>query len=201
MGIRQTLLGIGTAAALAIGVSSSAHAVEYLTNGGFETGTLSGWTLTGNGGFTGVTTSPVNSGTFSYSAGPIGSTNTLSQTFATIVGALYTVSGYWNNLDGLGTSSLSVSASNGSFSLGPPNVPQSNGFVRFSFFFVGTGLDTLAVTNRNDPSFNYFDDLSVQGPAIAAVPEPATWAMMFLGFAGVGAMAYRRKSKPAVRLA
>jgi hypothetical protein len=28
------------------------------------------------------------------------------------------------------------------------------------------------------------------------VPEPTTWAMMILGFAGVGFMAYRRKSKP-----
>jgi len=30
------------------------------------------------------------------------------------------------------------------------------------------------------------------------VPEPSTWAMMLLGFAGVGFMAYRRKSKPAL---
>jgi len=29
-----------------------------------------------------------------------------------------------------------------------------------------------------------------------AVPEPSTWAMMLLGFAGIGFMAYRRKSKP-----
>ena len=27
------------------------------------------------------------------------------------------------------------------------------------------------------------------------VPEPSTWAMMILGFAGVGFMAYRRRSK------
>ena len=33
----------------------------------------------------------------------------------------------------------------------------------------------------------------------AGVPEPSTWAMMVLGFAGVGFMAYRRKSKPAFR--
>jgi hypothetical protein len=32
-----------------------------------------------------------------------------------------------------------------------------------------------------------------------AVPEASTWAMMILGFAGVGFMAYRRKSKPAFR--
>jgi hypothetical protein len=30
----------------------------------------------------------------------------------------------------------------------------------------------------------------------SAVPEPTTWAMMILGFAGIGFMAYRRKSKP-----
>jgi PEP-CTERM motif len=31
-----------------------------------------------------------------------------------------------------------------------------------------------------------------------SVPEPSTWAMLILGFAGVGFMAYRRKSKPAI---
>ncbi len=36
---------------------------------------------------------------------------------------------------------------------------------------------------------------------VAAVPEPSTWAMMLLGFAGVGFMAYRRKSKPALMAA
>jgi hypothetical protein len=34
-----------------------------------------------------------------------------------------------------------------------------------------------------------------------AVPEPSTWAMMILGFAGIGFMAYRRKSKPALMAA
>jgi hypothetical protein len=36
---------------------------------------------------------------------------------------------------------------------------------------------------------------------VSAVPEPSTWAMMLLGFAGVGFMAYRRKSKPALMAA
>jgi hypothetical protein len=35
----------------------------------------------------------------------------------------------------------------------------------------------------------------------SAVPEPSTWAMMILGFAGLGFMAYRRKSKPALMAA
>jgi hypothetical protein len=36
--------------------------------------------------------------------------------------------------------------------------------------------------------------------AVSAVPEPSTWAMMILGFFGVGFMAYRRKAGPALRL-
>jgi hypothetical protein len=35
----------------------------------------------------------------------------------------------------------------------------------------------------------------------AAVPESSTWAMMILGFAGVGFMAYRRKSRSALMVA
>jgi hypothetical protein len=37
--------------------------------------------------------------------------------------------------------------------------------------------------------------------AINSVPEPSTWAMMILGFAGIGFMAYRRNSKSALMAA
>ena len=37
-------------------------------------------------------------------------------------------------------------------------------------------------------------EVSIQ---VNAVPEPSTWAMLILGFAGIGFMAYRRKSRPA----
>jgi probable HAF family extracellular repeat protein len=33
---------------------------------------------------------------------------------------------------------------------------------------------------------------------VGGVPEPSTWAMMILGFAGIGFMVYRRKSKPSL---
>jgi|SRR5688572_12284010 len=43
-----------------------------------------------------------------------------------------------------------------------------------------------------DPAANLvIDNVSLT----AAVPEPSTWAMMFIGFAGVGFMAYRRSRK------
>ena len=37
--------------------------------------------------------------------------------------------------------------------------------------------------------------------AVGAVPEPSTWAMMILGFVGIGFMAYRRRSKTALMAA
>jgi hypothetical protein len=50
----------------------------------------------------------------------------------------------------------------------------------------------------SNPDNGLYADLSTQ---ISAVPEPATWAMMILGFMGIGFMAYRRKSPSAFRLA
>jgi hypothetical protein len=50
----------------------------------------------------------------------------------------------------------------------------------------------------SNPDNGLYADLSTQ---ISAVPEPATWAMMILGFFGIGFMAYRRKSRSAFRLA
>lgn len=38
------------------------------------------------------------------------------------------------------------------------------------------------------------DRIGGVGPLTAAVPEPSTWAMMILGFVGVGFMAYRKRS-------
>jgi len=39
-------------------------------------------------------------------------------------------------------------------------------------------------------------DYSTNAGSSGSVPEPSTWAMMILGFIGIGALAYRRKSRP-----
>jgi len=45
-------------------------------------------------------------------------------------------------------------------------------------------------------------DFTVNGlDPVSAVPEPSTWAMLIVGFAAVGFMARRRKSKPALMTA
>ncbi len=43
--------------------------------------------------------------------------------------------------------------------------------------------------------------IKVGAPMVAAVPEPSTWAMMILGFVGVGFLAYRRKRSGAALMA
>jgi hypothetical protein len=57
------------------------------------------------------------------------------------------------------------------------------------------GTDIVGGPNPQ-PTFNMA--FSVSGETVADVPEPSTWAMMILGFAGIGFMAYRQKSKPAL---
>ncbi len=60
------------------------------------------------------------------------------------------------------------------------------------------GITSWTVTNLGTNIL--IDDITLN-TINTAVPEPSTWAMMLLGFAGVGFMAYRRKSKPALMAA
>jgi chitodextrinase len=73
---RSTVL-IGLAAAIvaasAIALASPAAAAELATNGGFETGTLSGWSCTGGTGS--VVTSPVRTGSFALAGAATASDN------------------------------------------------------------------------------------------------------------------------------
>jgi PEP-CTERM motif-containing protein len=68
---------------------------------------------------------------------------------------------------------------------------------------LGAGTHEFAFHfSRGETGFGrapYFgiDGVNLVQQQVSPVPEPSTWAMMLLGFAGVGFMAYRRKSKPA----
>jgi hypothetical protein len=66
------------------------------------------------------------------------------------------------------------------FTLGPSTI-----------FFNGTTFEIS--WSGTDPVFGTIGGFAF---LTAAVPEPSTWAMMLLGFAGLGFMAYRRKAKP-----
>lgn len=53
------------------------------------------------------------------------------------------------------------------------------------------GFEDLSLYQTGWTDNNYTDEQFVF--TVAAVPEPSTWAMIVLGFAGVGFIAYRRK--------
>jgi hypothetical protein len=72
--------------------------------------------------------------------------------------------------------------------------------------FISDNIELADFNNFMSNGFNYTDGESLrvlipEGESqvmitqVAAVPEPSTWAMILLGFAGVGFMAYRRKSQ------
>jgi hypothetical protein len=91
-----------------------------------------------------------------------------------------------------------------------PNPITTNQFtVELSAFSGPLNLDVIEVSFGNDPDLNagsivlslgqFAPGLGFAAPSFAinaAVPEPSTWAMMILGFTGIGFMAYRRKAKP-----
>jgi len=57
-------------------------------------------------------------------------------------------------------------------------------------------------TNSRFSAYSYdWNQGLVTGFNVAAVPEPSTWAMLILGFAGVGVLAYRRRSPTALTMA
>ena len=63
-------------------------------------------------------------------------------------------------------------------------------------FIPGYADGTSPLDNRTTPT-GYFGGLEVDGVVgFAPVREPSTWAMMLLGFAGLGFAAFRRIGKP-----
>ena len=88
------------------------------------------------------------------------------------------------------------------------NPNQNNGFDNFNPYINHTGTFTLACTGCTSASNIFGVSISfgtegfvVDATPTTAVPEPSTWAMMILGFAAVGFLAYRRREQNRFRLA
>ncbi len=187
-------LGYGIAVA-AVACASPAMAATIVTNGGFETGDLTGWTQFGNTGFTGVETGAASEGTRSAFFGPIGSTGGIFQTLMTTVGSLYS---YSFTLANLGGTPSSFNASIGGTSVLSLTNPGAFAYTVYSGTFTATSAATaLRFTFQQDPSFFRLDAISVSMIS-GAVPEPAAWAMMIGGFGLVGASLRRRRTKVTV---
>lgn len=67
---------------------------------------------------------------------------------------------------------------------------------------LGTVTDTGSVLSINWAGVSFAEGQTAVITFANGVPEPSTWAMMILGFVGIGFMAYRRKQNgPALRIA
>ena len=122
----------------------------------------------------------------------------ISQSFDDVAGRTYTVSfDYSRNAAGApDPATADVMAGGQLFHVSSVNDPAQFGsfgamlWKTASFTFVGTGHDSIALTATVGGNGGvFFDKVSV-----AAVPEPATWGLMILGFGGAGAMLRRRRS-------
>ena len=200
-------------AATALTVAASGAQAATIVNGNFETpgAGIPGWTvspgteifvLPGSAyvpccGATGTPADLANN-FVTFGAGNVANTSKLSQIFSTIAGQLYTVKFDFGVMGG-GVQTLFAEVLNA----GGPTITAGNWtrtannnlsttFGTSSLSFVA-GSTSTELTFKVDPATNSVDGI-LDNVSIAAVPEPATWLMMILGFGLVGgAMRYRQR--------
>ena len=213
-------LAIATAALVATPASA-----QLVANGGFEApvitnpccntvppDTLPGWTVTTgnvnvvNGTFNGTTTPGAN---LAYEGNQYldlvgqGGTGGISQALTLTPGDIYNLTFAYSNNGFSPNESTSASASfmiDGlSGTLFHSTATSTNlDWQIFSGNFVATGADTLSFTNlTGGPN----EGILLDAVSVAAVPEPATWAMMLLGFGAIGFAMRRRRSPPLAQVA
>ena len=72
----------------------------------------------------------------------------------------------------------------------------STDWTKYSTTFTGQGNGLITFTGLNSNSGGDFNvGLDAVSISTSAVPEPSTWAMMLLGFGGLGFLAYRKAQK------
>ena len=193
-------------------VATDPARADLVTNGGFETGDFTGWTVSGNAN-QGMTPDTFvlggpHSGSYAAFLGAPNSDGFLSQDIATTANEKYTVSYYLavdTNAAGDSTPNDFSASFGGQTLFSGTNlaVTQSGGFgsydpsdyTLYTFSAVATGpTSTLQFGFRNDPSEFRLDDVSVvdAGP----VPEASTTVSFgLLLMLGLGGMMAAKKRK------
>jgi len=205
----------GAFASVALLISASANAAIVVTEGGasasdgsnlvssfaattynFNTGDVSIFTPTGqfeavSGSLSGQYAQPFSDTTTYATLGTLTQPGTAS--LSTVPSDTHYVGLYWGSIDQY--NSITITDSSGSHVvdsntfaiLNPANGDQ--GLQGSAYVNIFDNLAITGITFFSDHQAFEFDNLTVS----SAVPETSTWAMMILGFFGVGFMAYRRK--------
>jgi hypothetical protein len=218
--MRKDLLRfIAAASTLVLGLlgSAASSATTYqldFSNDGSITGTI-----TTDGKIGTLLPTDIQSWSFSqtFRVGPPSMSSSEASASLTLTGSGFTAdaNGLYFNFGGTDASFVVFANSNWK----PPFPPSSAALFGLSLQF----CDTVSFcTNQNNatnhshvmmvaftpgfgatsggPDYSNFQVVEIAA-AVPAVPEPSTWAMLLIGFAGLGFMAYRRKSKPALMAA
>lgn len=169
-------------------LAASAGAVNIVSNGSFETGDFSSWTLVGNPVNNFVDTGFASDGTFSAWLGEVAGTGTLTQTLSTVVGQAYTFS---FDFAGDGDSPSSFAAAFGSNTvLSVLNPAFDLNYNTYSYTVTATSaLTDVQFTFQDDVFFVNLDNVQVSAQA---VPEPAS--LVALGMGAVALIRGRRKA-------
>jgi len=183
-----------------MGLSLPAHAaVNLVTNGGFETGDLSGWSTSPVGNWS------VDLGSFAAfdgahyaSTGCVNIVCSLSQTLATQAGATYSLSFAFNpgldaGVPGDPTNAMTKILWNGTPVFAIDGGVQGWTTVTLSSLLATGSSTDLAFAGYQNPDWNGLDDVSVLLVQGAGVPEPATWIMLILGFGLTGLLLRRHR--------
>ena len=182
---------VGVLCAFSAGVVPARAAT--ITNGGFETGDLTGWTSSNASAFDAVcvagdpigsSTCIANTGTHAMAFGQFGSFASISQTIATSPGSTYVISFFLANdnpTDELGDAFAVRWGGTTVFSLVDPQA--TFGYSQRVLTLTAASSSTvLAFDGRNDSYSWYLDNVT-----IADAPEPASLLLTGLGLAAVAA--------------
>ena len=179
------IFAVGTVFAL----SASAGIV---TNGDFETGDLSGWTMTQYDGWDiSVCDGCGVGGSFGANSGAVGGEPTIEQTLTTVFGASYQISMWESQSGGAG---VDFDFFWNGVSVGGDHTQTAHGFDQFTANVIGTGSDILKIGMRNDPGGSNVDNITVDATG-TPTPEPATGAMLSLALLGLLPLANKLRRK------